>query len=222
MSGRRSSATASRAGVRPAPWSRARARARPAPGRRATTARPRRSPRPSVVGLVLAVLALLLTPALAAAHGGILLASAVAGPYRTQVTAAPLTERGRPPAIDVTVYLSTVDSNTPISDATVRTTVEADGRTVTPSVREIAGGYEAIVPVKNAFTVGKQRIHVQISGPRGTGQLTIDPTDASGGGPPVALIVGTVVVLAALLVLVVRVRRGRARELDAEAPATGS
>ncbi|MEV4422963.1 hypothetical protein AB0L40_23735 [Patulibacter sp. NPDC049589] len=159
--------------------------------------------------VALALLTLALLPAAAGAHGGILLASTTAGPYRTQVTAAPLVERGKQPAIDVTVYLSTVDSNTPIGDATVRTTVVADGRTLHPSVRQIAGGYEAVVPVENAFTVGKQRIDVQISGPRGTGRVTIDPTDADGGGPPVALLAGTVVVVLLLGFLVVRVRRGR-------------
>lgn len=183
--------------------------------RAATSGRPGPSPARArraarMPGLVLsAALALLLAPAVAGAHGGILLGSAVAGPYRTQVTAAPLTEPGRPPAIDVTVYLTTTDSSTPISDATVRTTVQADGRTVRPTVRQIGGGYEAIVPVKDAYTVGKQRIDVQISGPRGTGRLTIDPTASEDGGPPVPLLIVSGIFCAALAVLVVRVRRRR-------------
>jgi len=172
------------------------------------------------IAALLAALLLVLVPATAGAHGGVLLGSAVAGPYRTQVTAAPLTEPGKPPAIDVTVYLSTTDSGTPIGDATVRTTVEADGRTVTPAVRRIAGGYEAIVPVKDAYTVGQQRIDVQISGPRGTGQLTIDPEDGQGGGPPVVPLVVSAIVAIGLLLLVVRVRRRRAGdEADVEAVA---
>ena len=175
-----------------------------------------------VLAALLATLAVALAPAQAVAHGGTLLASAVAGPYRTQVTAAPLTEPGKPPAIDVTVYLSTTDSNTPIAGATVRTTVVADGRTVRPRVREIAGGYEAVVPVKDAYTVGQQRIDVAISGPRGTGRLTIDPTEADGGGLPLPLAIGTAVVLAGLVVLTVRVRRRRAGEAGGPGEATGA
>ncbi|WP_210495220.1 hypothetical protein [Patulibacter sp. SYSU D01012] len=147
-------------------------------------------------------------PATAGAHGGILLGSAIAGPYRTQVMAAPLVEKGRPPAIDVTVYLSSVDTNTPITDARVRTTVTADGRTVRPRVEEIAGGYEAIVPVKDAFTVGQQRIVVDIAGPRGTGRVAVDPLRKD-GGPPVALLAATGVALVALLGVGLRVRRRR-------------
>jgi hypothetical protein len=147
----------------------------------------------------------------AAAHGGTLLGSAVAGPYRTQVTAAPLVVRGRPPAIDVTVYLSSTTSSTPISDARVRTTVRADGRTLRPAVRQIAGGYEAIVPVKDAFTVGQQTIDVDITGPRGTGHVTVRPF-AKDGGPPVGLLVGSGVALVALGAFAVGVRRRRAAE----------
>lgn len=163
--------------------------------------------------LVAAVALTAVVPSTAAAHGGILLGSAVAGPYRTQVAAAPLTEPGRPPAIDVTVYLRTVDTNTPIDDATVRTTVVADGRTIRPRVRRITGGYEAVVPVEDAYTVGQQRIDVRISGPRGTGRMTIAPRQAEGGGPPVPLLIATALACAGLGLLVVRVRRGRARPI---------
>jgi hypothetical protein len=162
--------------------------------------------------LALAAGALLLAgllPAAAGAHGGILLGSAVAGPYRTQVTAAPLTEPGKPPAIDVTVYVSNATTSAPVSGATVRTTVQADGRTVRPKVTEIAGGYEAIVPVKDAYTVGKQTIDVDISGPLGTGHVTVRPLKKD-GGPPVVLLVVTGVLLVGLLALTARVRRRRA------------
>ncbi|WP_157260871.1 hypothetical protein [Patulibacter minatonensis] len=162
--------------------------------------------------LVLAAAALALVglaPASASAHGGILLGSAVAGPYRTQVTAAPLTEPGKPPAIDVTVYVSNATTSAPVSGAKVRTTVQADGRTVRPEVREIAGGYEAIVPVKDAYTVGKQTIDVDIAGPLGSGHVTVRPLKKD-GGPPVVLVVATVVLLLGLLALTVRVRRRRA------------
>lgn len=161
---------------------------------------------------VLAVAALVvggLAPATASAHGGILLGSAIAGPYRTQVTAAPLVERGRPPAIDITVYLSSTSSSAPISNATVRTTVKADGRTVRPRVNQIAGGYEAIVPVKNAYTVGQQTIDVDISGPAGTGHVTVRPFKKD-GGPPVGLMIGTGIVVLGLVLLTIKVRRGRA------------
>jgi hypothetical protein len=160
-------------------------------------------------------------PAGAVAHGGILLGSAVAGPYRTQVMAAPLVRPGKPPAIDVTVYLSGVDTNTPITDATVRTAVTVQGRTLRPPVRRIGGGYEAIVPVDDAYTVGRQRIVVDIAGPRGTGRVTVDPLPQE-GGPPAALLAASGVLLLLLGAWAVRVRRtrgGRAgRGVDAPAP----
>jgi hypothetical protein len=68
------------------------------------------------------------------------------------------------------------------------------------------------VPVKYAYTVGQQRIDVAISGPRGTGRLSIDPADTDGGGLPLPLAIGTAIVLAGLAVLTVRVRRRRAGE----------
>jgi hypothetical protein len=168
--------------------------------------------------LLLALAVLAATPAAAAAHAGILLGSAVAGPYRTQVMAAPLVRPGERPAIDVTVYLSGVDTNTPITDATVRTAVTVDGRTLRPPVRRIGGGYEAIVPVDDAYTVGRQRIVVDIAGPRGTGRVTVDPVPEDGGPPP-ALMAASGVLLLLLGAWIVRVRRGRARrEADAPAP----
>jgi len=143
----------------------------------------------------------------AAAHGGTLLGSAVTGPYRTQVTAAPLHEPGRGPQIDVTVYVSDAASGTPASGLRVRTAVEVDGHVLRPPVREIAGGYEAIVPVPGDARVGDQRIDVTIDGPRGSGRLTIEPTED--GGPPTALLAGTAVALAALVALALRARRRR-------------
>lgn len=163
-------------------------------------------------GLALAGAAVLLAlPAGAAAHGGILLGSAVAGPYRTQVMAAPLVRPGERPAIDVTVYLSGVATNTPITDATVRTVVTVGGRIVRPRVREVGGGYEALVPVDDAYTVGRQRIVVDIAGPRGTGHVVVDPLPRD-GGPPAGLLAGTgaLLVLLGTLVVRVRIRRGRA------------
>ena len=173
--------------------------------------------RPTVV--LLAALAILAAaPAGAAAHGGILLGSAVAGPYRTQVMAAPLVRPGRLPAIDVTVYLSGVDTNTPITDATVRTAVTVEGRTLRPPVRRIGGGYEAIVPVGDAYTVGRQRIVVDIAGPRGTGRVTVDPIRED-GGPPAVLLAASGVLLLLLGAWAVRVRRTRATsEAEAAAP----
>ncbi|WP_157251527.1 hypothetical protein [Patulibacter americanus] len=174
----------------------------------------RRRSGPPLVALAL----LVAVPAGAVAHGGILLGSAVAGPYRTQVMAAPLVRPGERPAIDVTVYLSGVETNTPITDATVRTAVTVDGRTLRPPVRRIGGGYEAIVPVGDAYTVGRQRVVVDIAGPRGTGQVTVDPVPED-GGPPTGLLAGSGVLLLLLGAWVVRVRRTRARR-EADAPAS--
>jgi hypothetical protein len=173
-----------------------------------------------------AILALalgLLAPGTAGAHGGILLASTTAGPYRVQVTGAPLTEPGRPAAIDVTVYVSAAASGTPVSDATVATTVTADGETTTPTVRQVAGGYEAIVPVEDAFTVGEQAIEVDVAGPLGTGHVTVRPA-AGDGGPPVVPVAISAVVLLVLCAVAVRVRRRRARAdaPDGDARAAGA
>jgi hypothetical protein len=164
--------------------------------------------------VVASVVALLVAfPAAAAAHGGILLGSAVAGPYRTQVMAAPLVRPGRSPAIDVTVYLADPRTNTPITDATVRTAVTVDGRTLRPPVRAIGGGYEAIVPVGDAYTVGRQRIVVDVSGARGAGRVVIDPMPEGGGPPPALLAVSGALVLV-LVVVAMRTRRARARTGD--------
>lgn len=157
-----------------------------------------------------------LVPVSAGAHGGSLLGSAITGPYRTQVTAAPLLERGRPPAIDITVYVSNATSSAPVTDATVRTTVTAEGRTTRPSVRQIAAGYEVVVPVKDAYTVGQQRIDVQVAGPAGTGRITIEPA-AEAEEPPVVAIVASVAILLALCAVALRVRRRRAADGTGEA-----
>lgn len=150
----------------------------------------------------------------AGAHGGTLLGSAVAGPYRVQVTGAPLNEPGKPPAIDVTVYVKDASTGTPVDDAQVRTVVRVEGALIRPAIRRIAGGYEGIVPGTGDARVGEQRIEVDVSGPLGSGRLAIDPVDES-GGPPVPLLVATAVVLLGSLVLVVRVRRRGAREPEA-------
>ena len=183
--------------------------------RRAPTVRgvaSRRGPvlarRRATVLAALAVLAAL--PAGAVAHGGILLGSAVAGPYRTQVMAAPLVRPGARPAIDVTVYLADARTNTPVTDARVRTQVTADGRTLRPPVRAIGGGYEAIVPTDDAYTVGRQRIVVDIAGRRGTGRVVVDPLPED-GGPPAALPAVSGALLVVLTLVVVRVRRARGR-----------
>lgn len=182
-------------------------RQRPA-GRRPAARGARPAWRDARAILVLALAAALALPVAAGAHGGTLLGSAVAGPYRTQVTGAPLREAGKPPAIDITVYVSDAASGTPVDDARVRTTVHLDGRAVSPMVRRIAGGYEAVVPDTGDARIGRQRIDVQLAGSLGIGTLRIDPID-DGGGPPTALVVATVVVLAGLLGLVLRVRRRR-------------
>lgn len=165
-----------------------------------------------VLMTVVALLVVVLLPSAAGAHGGILLASTTAGPYRVQITGAPLVERGRPPAVDVTVYVSTTTSSTPVDDATVRTTVTADGRTTTPTVRRIAGGYEAIVPVRDAYTVGQQAIEVDVQGPLGSGHVSVQPRTGE-DGPPVAAIAASGIVLLALCGVAVRVRRRRGLEV---------
>lgn len=162
----------------------------------------------STVAPALATAATLFVPATAGAHGGIILASTTAGPYRVQVAGAPLTEPGRPPAIDVTVYVANATSGSPVSGASVRTTVTADERTVTPDVREIAGGYEAIVPVRDAYTVGQQTIDVRVAGPLGTGRVTVRPNDDQATAPT-ALIVASAAVLGILVAVAIRVRRRR-------------
>jgi hypothetical protein len=142
------------------------------------------------------------------AHGGTLLGSAVTGPYRTQLTGQLLPDGapGGGRAFDLTAYVTDAASG---ADATVdvRTTIWLDGRPVRGSVHRIAGGYEAVVPVPDGATIGRQRIVVDVSGARGSGRLEIAPIED--GGPPAALFAITAVALAALVTLAVVARRRR-------------
>ncbi len=173
--------------------------------------------RRSAAGVVVALCLLFAWPAVVVAHGGTLLGSAVTGPYRTQLTGQLLPD-GAPDggrAFDLTAYVTDAASG---ADATVdvRTTIWLDGRPVRGAVHRIAGGYEAVVPVPDGATIGRQRIVVDVSGARGSGRLEIAPIED--GGPPTALFAITAVALAALvaLALVARRRRPPADEDDAD------
>lgn len=160
----------------------------------------------------------LVVAATAAAHGGALLASVQAGPFRTQVTAARISADAGA-AIDYTVYLTEEASARPVQRAAVRVLVTAPrGATSEARVREVGGGYEAHVPVRNGEDVRSNRVRVEIRAPQGRGLVEIAPIAA--GGPPAGLVPGTVaatlVALAATFAVRRRRRRAEAgRELDA-------
>lgn len=159
--------------------------------------------------VVLAVVLLLIAlPASAAAHGGILLGGAEAGPYRVQLMALAVTRPGVDgPAIDYTAYVQRVDDGRPVEDADVRIVVEVDGDDRPLPVQRIGNGYEGIAHVPSSSDVQAYPVQVAVRGPQGEANLRVTPPEA--GGPPAALIGATVVALLLMAGLVVRSRRRR-------------
>lgn len=179
----------------------------------------RRLRRSAVVAALLLGVALLVVPG-AQGHGGALLASVQAGPFRTSVSASRVLEKGHP-AVDYTVYVNEVSSARPITDADVRIRARTpDGRTLDPTVRRVGGGYEAVVETHDVTDPRANRLRVAIATPQGRGLVQIAPT-ATDSGPPAALIPVSIVGLLAGLALVLVVRRRR-REHDASSEEAAS
>lgn len=157
--------------------------------------------------IVAAVIALLLAlPASAAAHGGILLGSAEAGPYRVQLMALAVTRPGVDgPAIDYTAYVQRLDDGRPVEDAEVRIVVEVDGGDRPLPVQRIGNGYEGIAHVPRSSDVQAYPVRVAVRGPQGEANLRVTPPE--GSGPPAALLGATAVALLLMVGLVVRARR---------------
>jgi hypothetical protein len=146
--------------------------------------------------LVATALALLLVlPAAATAHGGILLGSAEAGPYRVQLMALAVTRSGVDgPEIDYTAYVQRTDDGRPVEDANVRIVVErGDGETALP-VQRIGNGYEGVARVPSSSDVQAYPVRVAVRGPGGDAVLRVTPPDGR-SGPPAALLGATVVAL---------------------------
>lgn len=161
----------------------------------------------SLIGPLLILLASALAfTAASAAHGGALLGSAEAGPYRVQLMASAVT-RGAVdgPAIDYTAYVQRVDDGRPVEDADVRIVVEVDGGVQPLPVQRIGNGYEGIARVPSSSDVQAYPVQVAVRGPDGATDLRVTPPED--GGPPPALLGATAVTLLLLGGLVVRARR---------------
>lgn len=163
----------------------------------------------AIAALLVALGALAFVPAAASAHGGILLGSAEAGPYRVQLMALAVTRSGVDgPAIDYTAYVQRVDDGRPVEDADVRIWVEADGDERPLPVQRIGNGYEGIARVPSSSDVQAYPVRVAVRGPAGAADLRVTPPDGA-GGPPAALVAATVVALLLMVGLVVRARLRR-------------
>lgn len=156
--------------------------------------------------LVLLATALAL-PAVSAAHGGLLLGSAEAGPYRVQLMASAVTRDTAGPAIDYTAYVQRIDDGRPVEDADVRIVVEQDDGETALQVQRIGNGYEGIARVPSSSDVQAYPVRVAVQGPEGAADLRVTPPEAS--GPPPALLGATLVALLLMVGLVVRRRRRR-------------
>lgn len=171
-----------------------------------------RGGRGGTVAAITALLVLLTTlasPPAALAHGGLLLGSAEAGPYRVQLMALAVT-RGSVdgPAIDYTAYVQRREDGRPVEDVDVRIVVEIDGRDRPLPVQRIGNGYEGIARVPSASDVQVYPVRVAVRGPAGTADLRVTPPDEA--GPPAGLLGGTAVALLLMGGLMIRARRRRA------------
>lgn len=166
----------------------------------------------AVATLLVLLTTALVVPASSAAHGGMLLGSAEAGPYRVQLMALAVTRAGvGGPAIDYTAYVQRVDDGRPVEDADVRIAVEVDGGERPLPVQRIGNGYEVIARVPSSSDVQAYPVRVAVRGPQGEAHLRVTPPE--GSGPPAALLAGTALALLLMVGLVVRARR---RERAAE------
>lgn len=160
------------------------------------------------MGIVAALAILLLVPTAASAHGGVLLGSAEAGPYRVQLMALAVTRGGVDgPAIDYTAYVQRIGDGRPVEDADVRIVVELDDGEQALPVQRIGNGYEGIARVPSSSDVQAYPVRVAVRGPEGAADLRVTPPE--GSGPPPALLGATVVALLLAGGLVVRSRRRR-------------
>lgn len=161
----------------------------------------------SRVGVLLVLVgAILAAPATSLAHGGVLLGSAEAGPYRVQLMALAVTRRGTDgPAIDYTAYVQRADDGRPVEDADVRIVVEVDGDDRPLPVQRIGNGYEGIARLPSSSDVQAYPVRVAVRGPEGAADVRVTPPE--GRGPPAALIGATAVALLLIGGGVIRARR---------------
>jgi len=168
-----------------------------------------------IVSALAAALLALGVPTAASAHGGVLLGSAEAGPYRVQLMALAVTRGGVDgPAIDYTAYVQRADDGRPVEDADVRIVVELEDGDRALRVQRIGNGYEGIARVPSSHDVQAYPVRVVVRGPQGGTDLRITPP--AGSGPPTILLGGTAVALLLMGGLVVRARRRGPGGSDAE------
>ncbi|MFA4928523.1 MAG: hypothetical protein WC558_08400 [Patulibacter sp.] len=169
---------------------------------------------PALASLFVVLATTLAIPALATAHGGLLLGGAEAGPYRVQLMGLAVTRGVDGPAIDYTAYVQRTDDGRPVEDADVRIVVELEDGDRALRVQRIGNGYEGIARVPSSHDVQAYPVRVAVRGPEGTSDLRVTPP--AGSGPPAALLGGTAVALLLMGGLVVRARRRGPGISDAE------
>ncbi|HEY1479245.1 MAG TPA: cytochrome c oxidase assembly protein [Gaiellales bacterium] len=164
--------------------------------------------------LSLLVLAALVAPYPASAHGGTRIVTRSEGGYRVALDALAVRSGQSVSVVDYTVYLRDARSGAQIDDATVSVLVRTRERAFGPLAAHRRGStYEALIPVARGDAWSDYRLRVRIQGPRGDVTFAYVPSAARFDWPwrqPLVL-AGALLALALYLRAWLRLRRrGRA------------
>lgn len=168
--------------------------------------------------LLLAALLALLAPAVAAAHGGSVIASGGNDAYRLTIEASDVQGADGARAVDLTAYPIRLTNGAP--DLAADLTLSIDGGTPFKAIAR-GDGLEAIVPVDATGAWRQWTVRARLRGAAGTLAITGAPTDPAGsGGVSGAVLVGSALLAAAALTAVLVRRRRARREVTISAGAT--
>jgi hypothetical protein len=163
----------------------------------------------AALAAALALLASLLLPAAAAAHGGVTVLEQRDESYNVALLASELTTGGQP-RVDLTAYLIGQRLGEPDLDAEVSIAIERDGEERTLRAPLVGDGYQVIVPEPERGAWKQWGFAVEAVGRDGRSRATADPLESRYSPPSWAIpSVAAAVALAALaLILRRRSRRG--------------
>jgi putative membrane protein len=115
------------------------------------------------------VLAALVVPGVAGAHGGERIVTRTDGGYRVALDALAVHNGQSVAVVDYTVYLRDRRTGDPVDDARVSVVVETPQGVLGPLAAHRRGDtYEVLIPVAKASEWPHYRLHVRIRGPLGT------------------------------------------------------
>ena len=126
------------------------------------------------------VVAALVAPSFASAHGGKRIVTRDEGGYRVALDALAVRSGDAVSVIDYTAYLRDRRTGAPVDDARVSVLVETPRGTLGPLVAHRRGDtYEVLIPVANQDEWPRYRLHVHISGPLGAVAFAYVPPRAA-------------------------------------------